>query len=141
MDNQARRHRLRQSVTADWFAATFPGDAEVSLPRMLAVADHDESLQQALAQVEEVIEPYSTGLGRWLCQGNAERRHVEIAPAIMHDRATAVEQMPCVVNLDLMIGANGVAAANRGDYYLVLGEAHTMQDLLVRSSPVVTHPN
>ncbi len=141
LDIQSHRHRLRQEAASAWFAARFPGAVEIPLPQMLAVAENDETLRHALAQAEEAIEPFSVGLGRWLCQGEPERRHVAIEPDAMRARAAEVDLLPCVVNPDLMIGASNIHAANSGDYYLVMGEVHTMQDLIVRGSPVVTHPD
>lgn len=141
LENQARRHRLRQAAAASWFSNAFPGESEVALARLLAVAENDPALLRAFEAVEDTLEPSRLALALWLCQGDPTRHHVELTLDMMHARAEAVDLLPSVVNPDLMIGASSIDAANRGDYFLVLGEVHTMQDLIVRGSPVALHPD
>ncbi|MDQ2902514.1 MAG: lantibiotic dehydratase [Ktedonobacteraceae bacterium] len=139
LDIQCRRQRLRQAAASAWFATAFSDETDVSLPRMLAAAEGDEALETALAGAEESVVPASAELALWLCQGGPSRRRVEISPQVMQDRAASIDLLPCVVNPDLMIGARSIEAANNGDYYLVLGEEHTMQDLTVRTSASAFH--
>lgn len=141
MDIECLRHRLRQEVVARWLAETFAGEETVPLPRMLARAERDPALAEALGAVEQEVRPRAEELTRWLCAGNTEQRHAAIAREAMRARATSVEMLPCVVNPDLMLAASSPAAANRGDGYWVLGELHTGQDLLAHNSLVPLHPD
>jgi len=141
LESQSRRHRLRQAAAATWFDTAFPGESEVPLLRLLAAADNDERLEHAFEQVEEEIATFSSELTLWFCQGDPTRQQVEIDSQMMRTRAEGVKLLPCVVNPDVMIGATSVEAANKGNYFLVLGEAHTMQDLIVRVSYATMHPD
>jgi len=141
LDIECRRHRLRKAAVSAWFLKAFPGELEVPLPYMLAIAENDAELHQALQRVEDEVIGYGSELVQWLCQGNLACRHIAIPRDMIRARAESVDLLPCITNPDLMIGAHSVMAANNGEYYLVLGELHTLQDLTVHVSSSIMHPD
>ncbi|MGI8576785.1 MAG: hypothetical protein ACR2KG_02480 [Nocardioidaceae bacterium] len=133
------RRRCRSRILARWLRECFPGSHGVPVPLFLHAADTDPTLTSDLAAVEKEVDAQRLALAGWLAGDDPTRRRVHVPQTDLSARADATAGEPTVANLDLMVTEQ--AGATAGGVDVVLGELHAMQDLTIRGSPVVEHPD